>query len=461
MSKNLKNLIFLISILYAVSIEPKFLEKEQNFKPFVSVPLISKPQIEEERQISVFAEDNKPKVQKAVKCLFLYGYDIYDISGIADKNSRHENLDIKEENQNCDIYFNICYNLKKESGINKENRQAYMKVDNETYIIGGDINDGNEWNLIKCEGNNGTQDDCIEIKVSKDNEEKYKNNLLTYHLKCKGNAEYNFRKNESSVVKNKLGGYNVVLTIESTKACIKFSLYSIFHFIEKHNIIFGIILIAFGLFNCLCGQKFSKVTSLILCIFTVTVLVLVFSQYVLPSGCADWIIIVMLVLGLILGLVAGIFAYRHNEKVIAFLVGGISGFFLGQFLYGLFGNRIHVNGTVMNIVFVLVSIGILLVVTYCIRDKIVIIGTSFIGAYCFIRGISLFGGHFPDEFTIADLINNKEYELLKDLLTWHAYVYLSFIVIITVLSIIFQYKFNKDKKGNEYSKDGNLMKSYD
>ena len=82
MSKTLKNLIFLISILYAVSIEPKFLEKEQYFKPFVSVPLISKPQIEEERQISVFAQDNKPKVQTAVKCLFLNGYDVYDISGI-------------------------------------------------------------------------------------------------------------------------------------------------------------------------------------------------------------------------------------------------------------------------------------------------------------------------------------------------------------------------------------------
>ena len=119
------------------------------------------------------------------------------------------------------------------------------------------------------------------------------------------------------------------------------------------------------------------------------------------------------------------------------------------FLYSLFGNRIPVNGIVMNIVFVLVSIGILILITFKLKKEIVIIGTSFIGAYIFIRGISLFAGHFPDEFTIADLVNNGEYEQVKDLLTWHVYVYLTFIVIITILSAIFQFKFNKEKDGEE------------
>ena len=157
----------------------------------------------------------------------------------------------------------------------------------------------------------------------------------------------------------------------------------------------------------------------------------------------------MLVVGLILGTVAGIFAFRHHKTVIAFLVGGICGFFLGQFLYSLFGNRIPVNGIVMNIVFVLVSIGILILITFKLKKEIVIIGTSFIGAYIFIRGISLFAGHFPDEFTIADLVNNGEYEQVKDLLTWHVYVYLTFIVIITILSAIFQFKFGGGEDGGE------------
>ena len=451
MSKTLKNLIFLISILYAVSIEPKFIEKEQYFKPFVSVPLISKPQIEEERQISVFAtENNEPKVKKAVKCLFLNGFDVFDISGLTHKTTHKETLNITRGNQTCecDIYFNFCYNLKKESGITQDNKQAYMKVGNEpNIIIGGDIKDGNEWKVIEKEAVNGTKEKWIEIKVKKEGD-----NSLTYKLKCNddksGKGKYKFIKEESSI-RNNSGVYNVTLTMESYDACVKVSFYFIFNFINEHYVIFGIILIAFGLFNCLLGNKFARVTSLILCIFIITILVLVFSQFVLPSGCADWIIIVMLVVGLILGTVAGIFAFRHHKTVIAFLVGGICGFFLGQFLYSLFGNRIPVNGIVMNIVFVLVSIGILILITFKLKKEIVIIGTSFIGAYIFIRGISLLAGHFPDEFTIADLVNNGEYEQVKDLLTWHVYVYLTFIVIITILSAIFQFKFGGGEDGGE------------
>ena len=323
-----------------------------------------------------------------------------------------------------------------------------MKVGNEPpIIIGGDIKDGNEWKVIEKEAVNGTKEKWIEIKVKKEGD-----NSLTYKLKCNddksGKGKYKFIKEESSI-RNNSGVYNVTLTMESYDACVKVSFYFIFNFINEHYVIFGIILIAFGLFNCLLGNKFARVTSLILCIFIITILVLVFSQFVLPSGCADWIIIVMLVVGLILGTVAGIFAFRHHKTVIAFLVGGICGFFLGQFLYSLFGNRIPVNGIVMNIVFVLVSIGILILITFKLKKEIVIIGTSFIGAYIFIRGISLFAGHFPDEFKIADLVTSGEDNQIAELLTWHAYVYFTFIVIITILSAIFQFKFNKEKDGEE------------
>ena len=41
MSKALQQLIFLISILNIFSAEPKFMEREETFKPIVSVPSIS------------------------------------------------------------------------------------------------------------------------------------------------------------------------------------------------------------------------------------------------------------------------------------------------------------------------------------------------------------------------------------------------------------------------------------
>ena len=454
MSKTLKNLIFLISILYAVSIEPKFLEKEQNFKPFVSVPLISKPQLEEIPMYS-FAEEKR--IGKAIKCLYLDNYDIYDISGLGASNDdgRHtKQLNIINENgtkTTCDIYFNFCYNLKKQSPYNVEDKQAFIKLGEEVKVLGGNLKNGNKWSILN--ETNGSNKTYIQIEVNSEN-----NNSLIYNLKCREEMKDNrkdvpFRivDNETSAtyIPNISNGYKVILTVESYYACKRYSFYFIFEFIEKNKVIFGIILMVFGLFNCLLGNRFARVTSLILCIFTVTILVLIFSQYILPSGCAEWIIIVMLVVGLILGTVAGIFAFRHHKTVIALLVGGISGFFLGQFLYSLFGNRIPVNGTVMNIVFVLVSIGVLIAIAIKFKKEIVIIGTSFIGAYCFIRGISLIAGHFPDEFKIADLVTSGENEQIAELLTWHVYVYLTFIVIITVLSVIFQFKFNKEKGEEE------------
>ena len=124
----------------------------------------------------------------------------------------------------------------------------------------------------------------------------------------------------------------------------------------------------------------------------------------------------------------------------AFLTGGIGGFFLGQFLYNLFGNRIPVNGTVMNIVFIVAAIGALIAVAFFFKKFIVIFATSLIGSYCIVRGISLVAGKFPDEITVIDLRSRGETEQLKALLTWQVYVYLAAIGLCTIISMIIQYK---------------------
>ena len=96
---------------------------------------------------------------------------------------------------------------------------------------------------------------------------------------------------------------------------------------------------------------------------------------------------------------------------------------------------------------------------YFIRDYIIIFATSFIGAYAFIRGISLFAGHFPSEYTVMDLKKRGEKDQLNDLITWRVYVYLAFILISFGLSIYIQLKINKKikkKKEGEEAKDENL-----
>ena len=69
---------------------------------------------------------------------------------------------------------------------------------------------------------------------------------------------------------------------------------------------------AFGAFNCVFGKKLVKFTTASLIVLIITLLVLIFSQYILPSGCAEWIIWVMLAVGLILGGTAGYFVWVYN-----------------------------------------------------------------------------------------------------------------------------------------------------
>lgn len=475
MFKSLKSLIFLLSIIYSISIDPKYLEKDQTFKPFVSVPSLDSFQnivtnLDEKASFVEEEKDKDDKVNTAVRCLYLDKYDIYDISGLCatddGKNkevARQYEIENKEEsNKKYTIYVNFCRNLKGSDTCNKDNEksQAYYKAeDGDCKILAGDIGSGNQW-TIKKENTTDGEINIISILVNKKG-----NHTLTYELQCdskmKKNAEPDFIKDRSHILGNEEIGFDVLLRIKSSKACVTLDFYFIVKFIEDYKVIFAIIMMLIGLFNCCLGKKLAKYNSFLLCIIIITVLVLVFSQYVLPSGCAEWIIWVMLAVGILLGGTAGYFVFKYHDKVLALITGGVSGFFIGEFLYNLFGNRIEVNGIIINIVFVVVAIGVMIAISYFFKKFIIIFSTSFIGAYIFIRGISLLAGSFPDEVTVMDLNGKEEPEQLKELLTWQVYVYLAAILITTGLSIYLQYKFNKDKgeDGEEDSKDKNLVKS--
>ena len=473
MSKTLQQLIFLILILNIFSAEPKFMEREETFKPFVSVPSIStlqkivnNVQVDEEMDPASFSLQGSLTEPQQVKCLYLDKYSVYDISSLGantlqDNDEVASTHDLDYQGKKYTIYFNFCYNLKHTNTCPIDDSQAYFKVDNNCEALSGDIKDGNEWKTYtKKNDKNETVVDYLEIKVNKLENKPYS---LTYRLYCDDSMEKKkFKVTDDSGITKNGEGFDVLLVIRSKEACVKVDFYFIFKFIEDYKVLFVILLMAFGLFNCIFGQKFAKYTAFLLCVFIITILVLVFSQYVLPSGCAEWIIWIMLALGIILGCTAGYFTFKHHEKVLALLTGGVSGFFIGQFLYNLFGNQIPANGIVINIVFVIVSIGVMIAIAFFFKKFIVIFATSFIGAYCFIRGISLFAGGFPDEITVMDLRGEDETDQLSKLLTWKVYVYLAAIVVTTVLAIFAQYKLNKDKDDDDDDsdrKDKNLVKS--
>ena len=470
MTLRLRSLLFLILIFYATCIEENLIQPGEQFHPFVSVPNYESiteniPQIQvlDEINPQSYADSSILSEIKTVKCLNLANYSIYDIKGLG-ANSLSESIKEVASEYSFDynetkytILYNFCYNLKSSDRCKYEDEpyQAfYLKNGGECQPLAAEIKNGNTWKIMHPNTTNVTQD-IIEITVNQ-----YGNNNFKYILTCNPDGkeqEHTVTKAEYNITDDHMDLY---LHITSKEACAKVNFYFIFKFIQDYKILFIILLILFGILNCGFGKRFSRFTAFFLCIFIGVVLILVLSQYILPSGCKEWIIWVMFAVGVILGVVAGVFAFKYHEGCMAFLTGGIGGFFLGQFLFNLFGNRIPVNGIVMNIVFIVVCIGALIAVAFFFKKFIVIFATSFIGSYCIVRGISLFAGKFPDEMTVIDLQTRGETDQLKSLLTWQVYVYLASIAVATVISMVIQYKtYKEDAPSDSDAKDNTLLRT--
>jgi len=487
-----KTLILFICLFQIISTEQQIFNLERPFKPFISVlspDTLKQFEKKENKNFQTLidgSEDFKPfvsafpysikkfsdnesdaynffsKIQFSVKCMFVDNFTLYDISGLG-VNALEDNNEEKAytfTSGNTSILYNFCHDLKSSSQCPYEKKQAYSKtkndIDEKCESLAETVNAGNTWYKGEINGIN-----FLRIDLNPD-----ETHNVTYILECNSDMEERTHivdPNKSYVNKKKEDNrIYTLLYIQTAEACPKVDFYFMWKFINDFVFIFAVILILFGLFNCLLGQKFAKYTSFLLTLFSVTILYLIFSQFLLPSGCKQWIIWVMLAIGVILGCTAGYFVFKYHEKVLVFLVGGLGGFLLGEFLFNLFGNAIPWNLTLVNILFILICIIAAIVIAYFLKDAIIIGFTSFIGSYSLIRGISLFAGYFPSEFTVIDLKNKGEDDQLKELLTWRVYVYLAFIVICTGLSIFLQIKIIKKFKSKESGPecpDANLLGS--
>ena len=449
-------------LLHEKKFEP---EKEElklfqrgGFKPFISVASggsINQFLFEEEEPST--EEKKLRNITFSVKCMFVDDFSLYDIRGLGINTLKTDKGGYEHKfNGDVNIYYNFCYDLKlsKIKGCENLNEKTQLVAvkDGKCVSLAGSINKGNKWSILS--------NDTLQIELNNDEQNKKLNqkHKIYYKLKCNKKADLNLIEGSSHYEQKKGDINETILYIETKEACVKYDFYVVWKFINDYVAFFAFALIVFGFFNCILGKKFAKITSFLLTLFSITVLVLIFSQYILPSGCAQWIMWVMLILGIILGSTAGYFVFNNHEKFLSFLVGGVAGFFLGEFLFNLFGNAIPGNLTVIHILFVLLSIIALVVLAYFIKNVIIIFATSFIGAYTLIRGISLFAGGFPSEFTVIDLKQRDELEQLEKILTWRVYVYLVFIVITTGLSIFIQFKINKEKPEDECPKDEPLTK---
>ena len=75
--------------------------------------------------------------------------------------------------------------------------------------------------------------------------------------------------------------------------------------------------------------------------------------------------------------------------------------------------------------------------TLWLYDHMIIISTSVVGSYLFIRGISLYGGHFPGEVSLIDDLKRNNTSDIDPIF----YAYMVSFGIATIICLIIQYKY--------------------
>ena len=86
------------------------------------------------------------------------------------------------------------------------------------------------------------------------------------------------------------------------------------------------------------------------------------------------------------------------------------------------------------------------------KNIIIIIGTSILGRYLAIRGVSLIVGNYLDEGYLIDLIKNQEYDQLKDIRDGWVFGYLGAWTLLSIVGICIQCKHFRALTHEKYKK---------
>jgi len=238
-----------------------------------------------------------------------------------------------------------------------------------------------------------------------------------------------------------------IVTFSSKHGCEVMSINAIWTFLNKYKYVWGAFFIVLGLALNFFGRKLFKPT---LCIAgTITVafaLMLFFYSVVLNDETKSWVGWLVLVCCVLVGALVGFLLAKVARLGVAILAawGGVS---VGLICYTAFLYHLHsqVAFWIILVVFALVFASL----TCCVYDHVLILATAFAGSYSFVRGISMYAGGYPNEFTLYSYISKG---LMKNV-PGTFYAYMAGFIVLAILGSVVQYKMRSrdvDRKRHPY-----------
>jgi hypothetical protein len=218
---------------------------------------------------------------------------------------------------------------------------------------------------------------------------------------------------------------------------------------------FGSLILVLGLLLTFFGNKFLFFTEIMTGVIITLFVTLYFIMSQLTFSLQIWQFWLVIGLCCAFGALGGYFISRV-EWLAAVLLSSVVGYIGGQFLYQIALKYVQTNPVAVYWCVIIACVLAGALIGYWLNKSIIIVVTAIIGAYGMIRGAAFMIGYYPDEKQIYQLINNKEWDQVNQMLSWQVYVYFVVFVILAIAGIFVQCKyFNKsdEEKKEEESKE--------
>ena len=376
-------------------------------------------------------EDNREKGVNE-KCMEIDGIYLYDLRGLA--NIKNEDI---QQYLGTDIEFKFCKNVE-----NKDSSCVYQK---ETRLSGDIDGEDNNKNKIKVD------DKKVYLYLSEGDKcplESNKNYKIDITLTCSNETfiiyEQNFNPSTTC---------NLNFKAYTKYACKEKKYQDIF---EGYEILSGILFAIFGLLMGILGYKEVRIGLFIVCFggaLTIgSIIILIFRSLTQSVN-----IVIEVIFG-ICGIGLFVFFIRKDKKVYArfymIIVGGLCGFPIGYLVYSILFALISISNQKAMSIIIIVSFIVIGVVLGIFAPKYTcIMGSSIIGAYSIMRGISFFLSDvipFISENKIYDLASSGNFGKIREMILGLFLIYPLILIIFVIILIAVQIKLNPNWKESSY-----------
>ena len=390
--------------------------------------LLNLSMIKPAKSLRYLSEDKRSEGPNEI-CMEIYNNDLFSLFPL-------QNIETKVKNDKIQLKF--CQN------INDTKSSVIYNDGNKIYRLAGNIH-GEENNKNKIEvyyNENDEEKNQVNLYLAYGDQigdSRYKVSIL---LNCKKDVDFSCTEiNDFDITKDEL---NIVA--DSKYACVQRDVYS--SMLEKNYIPAGIILIIAGCFLGLFGYKKKEICIYLVCLagglylfkFLDDIFDL-YSEYFIIS-------IVIIVFLFIISIVNAIIIYKKKSlfKYYVLLIGGLLGYSIGFLINSTI--ILIINTSYQKVIQIIIYVVLVIAGVICGRfaAKIsYIIGTSIIGSYGLMRGISLYLKDkipYLNEQKIYDLAHTGNFEKVGEIFSGWFYIYPAMLLVFTIICIIVQYNIN-------------------